>query len=338
MGTFERRQSPLVLRALAGAWMESILPPLVGLLEKSGRLERLLAKVSDKREQGLIEKNPFRDYVPGPQDVFVMTYAKSGTNWMMQLAYQLIHHGHGEFEHIHSVVPWPDAKLISPMMKHYAIPLEQAMEWLDAPEKKRVIKTHLNWELLPYSPEARYISVIRDPKDVFVSSYFFIKEGGVGRAMPSVEAMYRVFLAGKSFLGGSWASNAAGYWAQRDKPNVLIVSFASMKRDLEGTVRRVASFLDIHVSEEVIRKVCEKSSFEYMKKIDRKFGTFQTIPWRKVGTMVRKGRQRGGAELLSPAQQKEMDAHMIAELRRLGSDLPYKEICGSAPAPEAAAG
>jgi hypothetical protein len=338
MAAFERRQSPVILWVLAGAWMETVLPPIVWALEKSGRAEKALAAISDKRETELIRKNPFRDYVPGPQDVFVMTYAKSGTNWMMQIVYQLIHHGEGEFEHIHSVVPWPDAKLVSPMMKHYAIPLEQATEWQSAPEKKRIIKTHLNWELLPYSPEARYISVIRDPKDVFVSAYFFVKVGGLGRAMPSVNTMYRVFLAGKFFLGGSWPANAAGYWAQRHRPNVMVLSFASMKRDLEGTVRRVAAFLDINVSDEIIGKVCAKSSFEYMKKIDRKFGSIRTIPWRAPSEMVRKGKQAGGSELLSPSQQRELDARMIAELQRLGSDLPYTEICGSAPAAEAAAG
>ena len=338
MAAFERRQMPVIVRVLAGAWMEVVLPPIVWALEKSGRAVKALSAVGDKREAELILKNPFREYVPGPQDVFVMTYAKSGTNWMMQIVYQLIHHGEGEFEHIHSVVPWPDAKLVSPAMKHYAIPLEQATEWQTAPEKKRIIKTHLNWELLPYSPEARYISVIRDPKDVFVSAYFFVRDGGVGRGMPSVDTMYRVFLAGKFFLGGSWAANAAGYWAQRHRPNVMVLSFASMKRDLEGTVRRVAAFLDIDVSDEIIRKVCAKASFEYMKKIDRKFGQFQSVPWRTPGAMMRKGKQGGGSELLSPARQKELDARMVSELERLGSDLPYAEICGSAPAAEAAAG
>jgi hypothetical protein len=57
--------------------------------------------------------------------------------------------------------------------------------------------------------------------------------------------MCRVFAAGKAIAGGSWAANAAGYWAQRLRPNVLVLSFASMKRDLEGGVRQIAAFLDI---------------------------------------------------------------------------------------------
>jgi hypothetical protein len=296
-------------------------------VEKLGLAERMLASFSDKRDKEFVKKNPFRGYVPGPQDVFVMTYAKSGTNWMMQIVHQLIHHGKGEFDHIHNLVPWPDAKLINPMMGKYAIPLDQATQWQTAPERKRVIKTHFNWELLPYSQEARYISVIRDPKDVFVSSYFFMKNSGMGSGMPGVDTMYRLFLAHKYLLGGSWPANAAGYWEQRCRPNVLVVSFKSMKRDLEGTVRRVAGFLDIDVSEDILRAVCEKSSFQYMKRIDHKFGIGKMVAWSEPGAMIRKGLQGGSGELLTPERQRELDAHCVAELKRLGSDLPYEEFC-----------
>jgi hypothetical protein len=334
---FQRKPSSLALRALGGVFVDCVFAPLMWTAQKLGVADKMLARFSDKRDLEFVKKNPFRGYVPGPQDVFVMTYAKSGTNWMMQIVHQLIHHGKGEFDHIHNVVPWPDAKLMSPMMRDYAIPLDQATEWQTAPEPRRVIKTHFNWELLPYSEEARYIAVIRDPKDVFVSAYFFIKGSGMGAATPSVDTMYRLFLADKFLLGGSWPGNAAGYWAQRHRPNVLVVSFASMKRDLEGTVRRVAAFLDIRVPEEVIRSVCDKASFDYMKRIDHKFGTGRLIPWRAPSAMMRKGRQGGAGELLTPEQQHEIDAHCMAELKRLGSDLPYDEFCGLTPSASATA-
>ena len=328
--TFERKPPALAARVVMGVFSECVFAPLMWGVQKLGRADKVLGSFHEKRQLEFVKKNPFRGYVPGPQDVFVMTYAKSGTNWMMQIVHQLIHHGKGEFDHIHNLVPWPDAKLINPMMTEYAIPLDQATHWQTAPERKRVIKTHFNWELLPYSEEARYISVIRDPKDVFVSAYFFIKDSGMGPAMPTVETMYRLFLADKFFLGGSWPMNAAGYWAQRHRPNVLVVSYASMKRDLEGVVRRVAGFLDIRVPDEIIREVCGRASFQYMKGIDHKFGTGRMIPWRAPSAMIRKGRQGDSGELLTPAQQRAIDAHCMAELKRLGSDLPYAEFCDPA--------
>jgi hypothetical protein len=54
--------------------------------------------------------------------------------------------------------------------------------------------------------------------------------------------------------------------------------FVSMKYDLDATVRRVAEFLEIRVSDEIIREVCRKSSFEYMKSIDERFATYRALP------------------------------------------------------------
>ena len=309
-----------------GAWIYGIVGPLVWFLQKTGRAERAFSRMAAGRQKRFKEKNPLRDYVPGKQDVFVATYAKSGTNWMMQIAHQLIWHGAGEFDHIHSVVPWPDTKMMGPF-ERYAIPMQDARDWETAPERKRVIKTHFDWELLPYSEDARYIMVLSDPKDIFVSSYFFVRDGVLGAAMPSVATWSKLFLSDGSLIGGSWAANTAGYWAQRHRPNVLIVSFKSMKRDLKGTVRKVAQFLDIDAPEALIDVVAGKSSFEYMKGIDHKFRMGKIIPWLPEGAMMRKGVQGGSSELLSRDRQKEMDAHFRAELRRLGSDFPYEEFC-----------
>jgi hypothetical protein len=323
---FEHKPIPPALRWFMGAWIYGIVGPLIWTLQKAGLAERALSRMSAGRQKRFKEKNPLRDYVPGKQDVFVATYAKSGTNWMMQIAHQLIWHGAGDFDHIHSVVPWPDTKMMGPFQR-YAVPLQDALDWETSPERKRVIKTHFDWELLPYSEDARYIMVLRDPKDIFVSSYFFVRDGVLGAAMPSVDTWYKLFLSDGFLIGGSWAANTAGYWAQRHRQNVMIVSFKSMKRDLKGAVRKVAQFLDIEAPDALIDVVSEKSSFGYMKGIDHKFRMGKIIPWLPEGAMIRKGAQGGSSELLSRERQREMDTHFMAELKRLGSDFPYEEFC-----------
>lgn len=324
---FRRRPPPLPLRSLAGAWIHGVVAPMVYLFENLGVTERVVRNANARQQKRWAKKNPFKKYVPDEHDVIVATYAKSGTNWMMQIAHQLLFHGKGEFNHIHDVVPWPDSP--RPLGK-YAIPLEDPAVWMASPEKKRVIKTHLNWELIPYAESARYIAVIRDPKDVFVSNYFFAKALG-GAAIPSLETWYRLFVSENFPLGGSWAVNAAGYWAQRQRPNVLVLSFKSMKCDLKGTVRRVAEFLDVRVADDVLESVCVQAGFAHMKAMDSKFSVWKMTPWSAHGTMVRKGAQGGSSELLSADQQRHLDQYFMRELKRLGCDLPYDEFCDLAP-------
>ena len=105
-----------------------------------------------------------------------------------------------------------------------------------------------------------------------------------------------------------------------------IFSFKAMKRDLPGTVRRVADVLGISPSEEVLAKVCEKSSFEHMKSIDHKFAIGRLIPWQRPGAMIRKGEQGGASELLTLERQRAIDARCLEELARYRSDLPYEEF------------
>jgi hypothetical protein len=310
--------------------MNGVMRPLIRGLEFTGHADGLLTSMAVQNLRRA-EASPFRRYIPGLHDVIVMTYPKSGTNWMLQIAHQLVHHGRGDYDHIHDVVPWPDIETMPGFMRRYAIPLDQATDWESAPERKRVIKTHFDWDLIPYSPEARYIAVIRDPKDVFVSSYFFLRDGLYGAAMPKLDTWYRLFLSKHFMMGGSWAANASGFWAARQRPNVLVLSFKAMKKDLRTTVTTVASFLGITASDRLIDDVCRLSSFDYMKGIDHKFHMGKMIPWQEAGSMIRKGTQGGSSELLTPARQREIDAHCQAELRALGSDFPYDEFCELAP-------
>jgi len=206
---FKRRPPPIVVQCATGLWMDVVLRPAIRTFEALGCAERVLGNLGARWERQLAKKNPFQHFIPGKQDVFVMTYAKSGTNWMMQIAHQLVYHGKGEYDHLHNIVPWPDTEAMPGFMRRYAIPLKEATHWTRSPEQKRVIKTHFNWELLPYSEEARYIAVIRDPKDIFVSNYFFIRDGVLGRAMPTVDTWFNLYLSDRFLVGASWAVNTA---------------------------------------------------------------------------------------------------------------------------------
>jgi len=336
--SFTRKMPPLAVRCLMGIAMFAVAGPIIRILDWRGRAPSFIASMAARRQRSAKSSNPLNSYTPTSHDVFVAAHVKSGTNWMMQIAHQLAFHGNGEYDHIHSVVAWPDVLMMGPMT-HYASPIDDPSVWMSSPEQKRVIKTHLDFDWLPYSEKARYIIVIRDPKDVFVSSYyFFVKHGPLSFTGFSPEKWLEVFLSSGMGVWSSWPVNTAGYWAARHKPNVLIVPFKAMKRDLRGTVRTVADFIDVRANDEIIDRVCQKASFDYMKTIDEKFRAWEMIPWKSTAApMMRKGTQSSSEELLSPEQQERIDRHFMAELERLGSDFPYEEFCDVSPALKAGA-
>jgi hypothetical protein len=279
----------------------------------------LINALSEGRKGG---KRAFVSYTPSAQDIFVCTYAKSGTNWMMQLAHQIAFHGAGEYEHIHDVVAWPEMKILK------SVPLESTLIQKASPEHKRVIKTHLAAKYVPYSEAAQYLTVVRDPKEVFVSSYHFCL-GTYGPLMPDFDAWFDLFLSEKFPMssGGSWAEHTASFWALRDKPNVLVLFFGDMKQDLPLTAQRVADFLGIRLSADELKSVIEKSSFSYMSSIDHKFlpMPIENTPWARGPRMLREGRSGNAKELLTLEQQNRIDQHFKAALQTLGSDFPYEK-------------
>src|SRR3546814_3855177 len=54
-------------------------------------------------------------------------------------------------------------------------------------------------------------------------------------------------------------------WAIRHLPNVLLLHFADLKKDMPGEIRRVAAFLDIPIDEARWEAIVEHCSFDYMK-------------------------------------------------------------------------
>lgn len=294
--------------------------PLILLLDAAGLLLPLYRRIGRSFPMRDLEQDFFAGYQPDAHDILACTYAKSGTNWIMQITYQIANEGVGEYEHIHDVIPWPDGDRLN------HLPLTDKTALQSSPTGKRVIKSHMAWPGVPYSPEAHYISVVRDPKDVFVSSYFFVEDVVLGPLMPSVNTWLKTFLS-PDFVLGSWAAHVASYWEQRHRQNVLLLMFSDLKDDLAGNIAKITNFVGVELEQQALDRVVEKSSFAYMKSIDHKFYPGPVTPMAPArGSMMRRGQKGGSGELLSPDQQTRIDDYCRAELKQLGSDFPYDEF------------
>ncbi len=306
--------------------------PMMGILtiaKKLGQSDKLMQMMTRRMQAPKQKRQAFAGYQPTAHDVFVCTYAKSGTNWTMQIAHQIAHYGEATFDNIYDLIPWPDMPM--PAMDKAKLDDKRPQE--HAPTGLRVIKTHLDSDYVPYTPDAKYIVVVRDPKDVFVSSYHF----GKGILNPTgVDYDAKSWLeqfTSSHFFFDSWPAHIASFWPWRERHNVLFLTFGEMKDDLRGTCQQVADLMGVSLTEEQLdmaprkRGVEQKSSFQYMKALDHKFkprppafGKFE------MPVMIRSGKRGASGELLNKEQQAQIDAFCQAELNRLGSDIPYTTL------------
>ncbi len=303
-----------------------VIVPLNWVLTRLGFESALVRLMTRAQNRGRFEKI-FQGYEPTAGDVFVSTFAKSGTNWMMQIAHQIAFRGAGEYAHIHDVISWPD--MGPKRSKRISISLNDKRVQEASPTHLRVIKTHLAARYVPYNDKARYLVVVRDPKEVLVSSYYFAG-GAAGPLMPKFDVWFELFLTERFPLnfGSTWAAHTAGYWALRDEPNVLVLLFGDMKRDLRAAVEQVADVLGVALTSAETNAVLEKSTFSYMSAIEDKFTPMPkgTLPWGEGLKMMREGKTGRSGEVLTPEQQRRIDAHFSQELRSLGSDFPYDAL------------
>lgn len=292
--------------------------PLLWSLQQTPAAVPLFNLLGSRIELTRIRGNSFGDYRPAAHDVIVCSYGKSGTNWALQMTHQIAHRGRGHFEHIHGVVPWPDE-----LGRGFSIALEDPAPRAQSPTGMRVIKTHLPWHCIPYAPEAKYIAIVRDPKDVAVSGYHFFRSVLLGPLMPRPDIWVEHFLTGKSLLG-SWAEHLAGFWAQRHRENVLFLTYEEMKRDTPAAVDRIAHLMGVSLADHERAAVLLKCSFEHMRSIDHKFypGLVSPLGLRE-GKMMREGKSRNAGTLLSPTMLRRIDDCCRNELLRLGCDFPY---------------
>jgi aryl sulfotransferase len=214
----------------------------------------------------------WNDFRFRPDDVVIGTYAKSGTTWTQQIVSQLIFGGR-EGVDVATISPWVDLRVPAKELKLAA---------LEAQTHRRFIKTHLPVDALRFSPEAKYIYVGRDGRDVVWSMYNHHANANaewyrllndtpgrvgspIGRPPASVRQYFLDWLEKDGHPFWPFWENVSSWWEIRHLPNVLLLHFADLKRDLRGQIEKVAAFLDIAVDGPTLAKVLHHCSFDYMK-------------------------------------------------------------------------
>ncbi len=259
----------------------------------------------------------FRD-----DDIVIASYAKSGTTWLQQIVAQMLFGGDPALA-VASISPWLDLRVPPRAVKLAA---------LEAQAHRRLMKTHLPLDALRFSPRAKYLYIARDGRDVLWSLYnhhananaawYAALNDTPGRVGPPIEPppgdirqYWRDWLDGDGHPFWPFWENVRGWWTTRTLPNVLLLHYADLKRDMPGEMRRIAAFLDIPLDEARWPAIVEYCSFDWMKR-----NAAQSVPlggafWDGgADTFIHKGTNGRWADTLTADECAEYEARAQAEL------------------------
>lgn len=264
----------------------------------------------------------WNDFRFRPDDIIIATYAKSGTTWMQQIVAQMMFNGDPDLA-VAEMSPWLDLR-VPP--KDVKLPL------VEAQTHRRILKTHLPVDALVYSPKVKYIYIGRDGRDVMWSMYNHHANGNQayyaalndtpGRVGPpllpppaDIRQYWLEWMDKDGYPFWSFWENIRTWWQIRELPNLLLIHFNDLKRDMPGEMRRIARFLDIPIDETRWPDIVEYCTFDWMKKNATKSVPLGGAFWDGgAETFINKGVNGRWADTLTAADIAEYEARTVREL------------------------
>jgi len=252
---------------------------------------------------------------PGPDlrvyrdDVFLISYPKSGNTWTRFLVGNLVSEDRAvDFLSIPEIIPHIDV-----MPKRF----------FESMPRPRIINCHE-----PFDPRyKRVIYVVRDPRDVAVSLYHFQrKRRTIDDSYPMEQFLTR-FLAGDNVFPprmGSWAQNVASWIAARQNTSgFLLLRYEDLLADAEGELAKVACLLGIKITPQRLARAVESSSAGSMRDLEKCQGErwHQSKGTRTDIPFVRSASAGGWRSILSPACVAQMESVWGDIMTRLGYEL-----------------
>jgi hypothetical protein len=246
---------------------------------------------------------------PREDDIYVVSYPRSGTTWMQLMLHRLAGRDDLEFTHISQVSPWFERSL--------ALGTMTAGDFEGFPSP-RIMKSHLPYGWLPRP--GRYIYLWRDGRDVALS-YFHFYRSHLG-FQGDFAAFFRRFLRG-DLQYRSWFGHVHGWTAHADAPEILLVRYEDLIDDRAAILRRVAAHLGMAVTEARLARVVAETSFDMMKGQEAKFdhATALLLERGGAGRFVRRGVTGEGALALDEGQRTAFE-----KCWREGRSAPTREL------------
>ncbi|XP_070581627.1 sulfotransferase 1C4-like isoform X2 [Ptychodera flava] len=276
-----------------------------------------------------------RNFKIRDDDILIITFVKSGTTWMKEII-SLILNG-GNIDAVKDIpidvrVPYlefalsaDEDRVCAGIQRHFMVPENFSLDEMASP---RAMNTHLRPEFLPAGIEqkkTKIIYVARNPKDIAVSMYHFGQllleqnvNNSAAKACKNFEEFITDFLEFKSryqavaYDGSKWHEHVLTWWNRRHDDNVLFMKYEDLLRDLANGVHQIAQFLDIKLTDDVVKNIADHCCFNNMKKNKMALKSnycenkLQGQP-ENISPFVRKGIAGGWKKYFTVAQNERFD-------------------------------
>ena len=197
-----------------------------------------------------------------PDDVFITGYPRCGTTWTQQIVKLLRNGGKDDGVRLDLTIPFMEF-IGSPPAKHMNYDVD-----LDANPSPRAFKSNLPYEFvpggLPHTTVAKYVYIARNPKDAAVSMWHHQSKMAHHPSRPW-DDFFPSYFGSNPIPYGNCMDHVLGWWRHRDAPNILFLTYEDMKRQPYKNVERIAKFIGVEPTRDLLERVLEKTSFQNMK-------------------------------------------------------------------------
>jgi len=196
-----------------------------------------------------------RGYTFFDDDIFLVSYPKSGNTWTRFLLANLVHADRTvDLRTIERLVP--------------ELYINDDVELARAP-RPRILKTHN-----AFDPRyRRVIYVVRDPRDVAVSYFHYAKKMGRSPDDETIEAFVERFILGRVDTFGSWGQNVGSWLGAREgQGDFIVVRYEDLIEDAMAQLDRIAEFLGQPRDRDRLERAIELSSVDRLRSLESKQG------------------------------------------------------------------